>query len=374
LRFGASLGASALAATAACACAPFAAHAACANPTGGTERAFEHPRLFESAECKTNGVKVPFIAWGRISLENTTLGNLECVNLFYGYDSNETEPGGNSEKSKAYDEILQWNASGFLTSEMKEPLAKCKSTSGLETWATAERPLHGELGEAGNLNGASTERLVTTGVPGSFTGGIGTYGLGHWRGRHSTELPLGEGSRGTGTYHERPSLPWRGESEATENVRSGLEEFWLRTGIAATERAEVEAEEAAAGTPTELRTGCYPQPETERVTRHPGFGVTSEEFTALRPDPDGCVQINLIIPELGVETVFQGTVEPNVVRGTKSCLTASRAELQGTEERHGYHLESIFGPGFTANHHSESIPIKECGFAAQQFLTLRVLP
>jgi hypothetical protein len=311
------------------------------------------------------------MAWGQYSFGNGTLGNFECVVLLYGYDANETEPGGqgNSDKVKAYDEILQANSSGFITREFREPLAKCKTTAGLEVWFTDERPLHGEPATALNINGASTERLVTAGLPGEFTGGIGNYGLGKWRGRHPNAEPKGEGSTGTGTYRERSSTPWLGEAEATENA-SKATEFFLRTGVATTERAAVEAEEAAAGTPESLRTGCYPNPETEKVTLHPGFGSTGEDFTALRPDPEGCVQINIIAPEEGLEQTFQGTMEPKAVNGTRSCLTTSKAELKGTEERNGYHLESIFGPAFFTT----GVAIKECGFASQQLLTLKTLP
>jgi hypothetical protein len=143
--------------------------------------------------------------------------------------------------------------------------------------------------------------------------------------------------------------------------------FFLRTGIASTERAEVEAEEAQAGVPTELRTGCYPFPETEPARLRPGYVEESEEFTRLRPDPEGCVQVNMIAPEAGVEQTFQGTLEPRVVNGAHNCLSPSRAELRGTEERSAYHLESDFGPALA----STMAPIKECGFSALELTRLK---
>jgi hypothetical protein len=357
------LGVLAGAAAAACAWAPASTEAAC---VAQVEIPWEHPRLYAGNECKTTGVKVPFVAWGQVLLQNAVLGNIECVNLLFGYAANETEPGGNSERSKAYGQIDQWSATGFLSPAGTEPLAKCKDQQGLEVWATPERPLHVEPAVALNVNGAATERLVAIGQPHEFTGPAGTYGLGHWRGRHP---PLGEGSNGTGNYRERASLPWQGESFATEST-AHERFFFLRTGIATTERAAVEAEEAEAGIPTELRTGCYPHPTTEKVALHPGYGEPTEEFTALRADPEGCMQVNIIAPEAGVEETFQGTMEPTIVPGAHNCLTPSRAELHGTEERHGYHLESIFGPGFPTSR----IALKVCGFTSLQTLGLRFLP
>jgi hypothetical protein len=347
------------------------AQGACAG-VAETENRIKHPRLFQGAACETVNNKVPFIAWGQILLQNTTLGNLECVNMFFGYDANQTEPGGagNSERVKAYGQVDQWSATGFLTAGGTEPLAKCKSTSGLEAWATNERPLHGELADAFNINGAATERLVTTSVPGHYLGPSGTFGLGHWAGRHPTP-GSGEGSPGTGTYRERGSLPWDAESNATENA-AHEQSFFLRTGLAAspTERAEVESEEAAAGTPEELRTGCYPHPSTEAVHLHPGFNEPTEEFATLRPDPEGCVQVNIIAPEAGVEQEFEGSSEPVATNGAKNCLSPSKAELKGTEERHGYHLESIFSAGFTTT----KTAIKECGFNNVSLLRVQAAP
>jgi hypothetical protein len=366
------LGALATAGATAWAWAATSAQAAC---PASIENPVAHPRLFAGGECKTNGVKVPFFGWGRVQLQNAVLGNIECVNLLFGYGANETEPGGNSEKSKAYGQIDQWSASGFLTSEFKEPLAKCKDQQGLELWATPERPLHVEPAVALNLNGAATERLVSTGMPGFYSGGSGTYGLGHWHGRHPATEPEGEGSSGTGTYRERGSLPWRTEAEATEIAPSEPKRFFLRTGIALTEREEVEAEEAAAGTPTELRTGCYPHPDTEKVTLHPGYREPTEEFTRLRPDPEGCVQLNIIAPEAGVEETFQGTLEPRVESTSpfRPCTVATHVDLHGTEERHGYRLESIFGAGFTTSVGSLQ-GIKACGFASFENLAIELLP
>jgi hypothetical protein len=355
--------------------------------------------LFEGAECKTNGVKVPFLGWGQIQLRNTVAGITECVNLLYGYDENATEPGGsgNSEKAKAYDEILQASATGFLTPSFTAPEARCHSNTGFEAWLTPERPVQQQLINV-DLQGRVTERTIsgtervlesTEENPtermaikarfGFYTGEETPYGLGHYRGRHRNEAPIGEGSNNTGTYRERSSTPWRGEAEATEN-EAHEQPFFVRTGVALAERAEVEAEEAQAGTPAELRTGCYPHPETEKVTRIPGFGGTvgeppfqelKEEETVLRPAPEGCVEVNLIIPGLGFEQVFQGTLEPRVVDGTKSCLTPSRAELKGTEERNGYHLESIWGAGYTTT----KVAVYECGFRVPMpLLRLGLLP
>jgi hypothetical protein len=178
--------------------------------------------------------------------------------------------------------------------------------------------------------------------------------------------PGAEGSTGTGNYRERASTPWEVEARATESAER-VPIFFLRAGIARTERAEVESEEAQAGTPTELRTGCYPNPETEKVTLHPGYAESTEEFTALRPDPEGCVQVNMIAPEAGVEQTFQGTLEPMALNGAVNGLSPARVELRGTEEHSGYHLESYFGPGFAS---SRNI-FKAWGFSNQELIRIR---
>jgi hypothetical protein len=357
-----------------------------------------HPRLFQGGTCETNGVKVPFLAWGQILLRATgSFGDVECVNLFYGYDENATEPGGsgNSEKAKAYDEILQASATGFLTPSFTAPEAKCRLPNlGVEAWLTPERPVQQQLINV-DLQGRVTERTISPtervqesteenptermAIKGPFNGYTGpnlSYGLGHYRGRHRNEPPTGEGSNNTGTYRERSSTPWYGEAEATEN-EAKEQHFFVRTGVALAERAEVEAEEARAGTPTELRTGCYPHPETEKVTRIPGFGGTNfagelkEEETVLRPAPEGCVEVNLFVPEAGAELVFQGTLEPQVLNGAHNCLTPSKGELKGTEERNGYHLESVLGAGYTTT----KLAVYECGFRVPMpLLRLGLLP
>jgi hypothetical protein len=99
---------------------------------------------------------------------------------------------------------------------------------------------------------------------------------------------------GTATHREGPSLPWRQEAQGSENeARQTF--FWLKTGIAPTERQKVEEEEAAAGVPTERRTGCYHNPPTEVLVRKPGYTTSEkEEETVLRPTPRGCIGLTLV--------------------------------------------------------------------------------
>jgi hypothetical protein len=68
-----------------------------------------------------------------------------------------------------------------------------------------------------------------------------------------------------------------------------------------------------------------------------------------------------------LETLFQGTLEPKVVNCARNCLAPGKWELDGTEERTGYHLESVSGHNYTRT----VIPIKECGFANLELTQLR---
>jgi hypothetical protein len=96
----------------------------------------------------------------------------------------------------------------------------------------------------------------------------------------------------------------------------------------------------------------------------------TEEYTALRPAPEGCIAVTVIAPESGLEEVFQGTVEPVVINGVSNCQAQSRAELKGPEERNGFDLTSIFGKGFAHT----LFTLKECGFTNQQLLQVGLLP
>jgi hypothetical protein len=291
------------------------------------------------------------IDWGQIQLKNRNLGSLECINLVFGTSFNNTEPGRTGEGTesvRSYGEVLGWSGTAFANASGLEPLPRCKSSTGFVAWASAEPRPTVTAATTTNLNGAATERLVV----------IGPFG-------------------GTTSHRKPPELPWLGETVGTENTETKVKTFFAKTGVASdpTERAKVEEEEAAAGVPTERRTGCYHNPLITEAVREPGFSQVHETELALNPGPKGCINVNIIAPEVGVEIPFTGTLEPEAVNGTKNGLSPSNAQFKGgfvgteehSSERNERELVSAFGPGFTRS----ITPIKALGYLHQELLTLR---
>jgi hypothetical protein len=314
----------------------------------------EHPKLVVGGEeAKTTSAPKVVIDWGQIQLRNRALGTVECVNLTMAKNFDGTEPGGGAgtESVRAYGEVLGWSATSYTNASGLEPSTSCRFSLGLVAWLTAEPPPEVSTEVANSLEGAPTERLVIAGNFGS-----------------------------TATHRQPPSLPWLEESEGTEN-EAHVKTFFVKTGIAASasERAEVEAEEASAGVPTERRTGCYRAPAFTEILREPGFAATRETEPQHRPAPHGCVKVTLVVPQAGFEMPFEGTLEPEVVNGAKNGLAPSTGAFKGgviglqTEvpserslERNERALMSIAGPGFIKN----ISPIKEVGYLHEELLTL----
>jgi hypothetical protein len=175
------------------------------------------------------------------------------------------------------------------------------------------------------------------------------------------------------------SLPWRQEAVGEQTAESERR-FFLRTGIATTsERARVESEEAVAGVATERRTGCYHFPPFTEIVREPGFASGKETELAVKPAPRGCISVNIIAPEAGLEIPFQGTLEPEITNGTKNGLSPSHAELKGgfigsqtevpserSSERDERYLISPYGRGYAKT----GIAIKGLGALREELLQL----
>jgi hypothetical protein len=315
----------------------------------------EHPKLVVGGEeAKSPSAPKVVIDWGQIQLRNRALGSVECVNLTLAKNFDNTEPGGGegTEIIRAYGEVLGWSAASYTNASGLEPSTSCRFSLGLVAWLTAEPPPHVTTEVADSIEGAPTERLVVQGNFGS-----------------------------TATHREPPSLPWLEESEGTEN-EAHVKTFFVKTGIAAaaSERAEVEAEEAGAGVPTERRTGCYRFPPFTEIVREPGFAATRETEPLHRPAPQGCVKVTLVVPQVGFEMPFEGTLEPEVVNGTKSGLAPSSGSFKGgligpesevpserSLERNERALSSLAGPAFIKS----ITPIKEIGYLHEELLTLK---
>jgi hypothetical protein len=322
-------------------------------PSGAFASA-EHPKLIVNGEEKsTRAAKTVSIDWGQIQLKNRFLGSLECVNLVFGTNFNETEPGkagGGTESVKAYGEVLGWTGASFTNASGLEPAPHCKSSTGFVAWATPE-PAPALNTVAAKETATGTEHLF---IRGAFGGGNGTK-----------RIP--------------PSLPWRGEGEGTENAEH-VKTFWLKTGIptSPTERATVEAEEAAAGVPPAHRSGCYHEPPFTEITRQPGYVSEKETELAVKPAPQGCIKVNIVAPEAGLVTPFQGTLEPEAVNGSRNSITPSSGSFKGgfigtepgvenSSEHNERALLGSFGPGYTRS----ITPIKEIGYLNSALITTK---
>jgi hypothetical protein len=308
--------------------------------------------------------KTPVLAWGQFLLRRSILSGEEaqCVSLAFGTAFNNTEPRGageGTESVRAYGEVLGWSAAGFVnepSDNFKEAAGSmCVTRSGSTEWFTAEPPVHLSAVVAKGINGAPTERLV---IQGPF--------------------------RGSATHREPPSLPWLEESEGTENTETRAKTFFVKIGIAAhpTERTQVETEEAAAGVPTERRTGCYPFPALTEIVREPGYVKGRETELQRRPSPPGCVKVTLVAPEEGLEVPYEGSLEPEEVNGVRNGLLPSSGVFKGgsagieteggpltehSSERNERGLTSALGRGFAKS----TSPIKEVGYIHEELLTLK---
>jgi len=281
-----------------------------------------HPKAFINGEAPSKpGVHEPFIAWGTIRLKNASLGTLECVNLFFGANWNETEPEGTTEK--AYGEILEWTATGFTNKEGGALSSRCKvSTAGAEAYAAVEPPLQ------------KTKEVATV--------------------EGSEKIVIKEAKR------DVPSVPWKGEGETSEIARH--ERFLLRVGMPQVSNAS--------GTTGGGRHGeCYPGEEVTEIP-HTATSPTTEKIQI--PAPSGCVRVNTIINDealaLHLEVEFQGTqrtLDTNSSSG--NCLSPSKGEIKEAEAGT---LESAAGPGSTNSVEGEQVPLKTCGFQNEEGLTL----
>jgi hypothetical protein len=177
--------------------------------------------------------------------------------------------------------------------------------------------------------------------------------------------------------HHGRGLPLAG-TELLHGLNCGTKECAERSAEN-TEKEETKAEEAAAGVPTELRTGCYHHPQDSEIVREPGFVEARETEEQMRPAPRGCVRLDLVSSEIGMETTIQGTLEPRVLDGARNGLTPSKGELEGgcssgcseterrSSERNGRQLESPFGPVYART----QLPFKVLGFTNEELLRLR---
>jgi hypothetical protein len=90
--------------------------------------------------------------------------------------------------------------------------------------------------------------------------------------------------------------------------------------------------------------------------------------------------VNVIAPSVGIETAFVGSMEPQIINGTRNALTPSHVEFKGgfigteteipserSSERNERALIGAFGAGYTRS----ITPLKLIGYRAEELLQVK---
>jgi hypothetical protein len=270
---------------------------------------YEHPQQYRNEKKTVGGERVPQIIWSTVKLNNPTLSYIECVNLVYGVGWNETEPG--AETERAYGEVLQWTATGYLNKEYKEPSARCVVAAGVEAYAAVEPPI------------------------------VKKYEVATVEGKEKRVLK--EAKR------EPPTVPWNQEAIGEITPR-GQEIFRLKTGLV----KHGETKEETAKT-------CYPGTEvTERVHTAEEAETTEK---VLKTAPQGCIRVDIIVPAFGLEVAFQGSLTAKTINGAHNGLSPSHGTFTVSESGK---LESLLGEGTTES----LLEFKDLGFNSEELMTV----
>ncbi|HLI32774.1 MAG TPA: hypothetical protein VKU89_08565 [Solirubrobacteraceae bacterium] len=265
-------------------------------------------KIYKNNRLVEAGAQVPNVGYGQIELESTAplLTTIECVNVGFGYSENPTS--GTNPKGQ----ILVWWASGHdPTTEHPELSAKCRYVEKGETkenvlaWATAEPELVESLQEA----------LIC--INPSET-------LAECRAKeHATE----ERKVITKVSRENLTLPWNAEL-----VEEGTGNYHVKIGIPSEEGKSCEAAHLS----------------------------TSEHV------PPGCIRVQIIVPQLGLDLPFEGHNNPKAVNGLANGLSPSTWEFEGarSEEPALYYKKNREVKGYTYG------SVKILGFEGQELITV----
>jgi hypothetical protein len=86
--------------------------------------------------------------------------------------------------------------------------------------------------------------------------------------------------------------------------------------------------------------------------------------------PEGCIKVNTVVPDLGLEEILEGSLEFNYVNGFTNGLHPSTVKQPEGEADHGQlHLRSAFASTSTFTSFGESE--KNVGFGALQLITAK---
>lgn len=246
--------------------------------------AYTPPAFFSNGQALGSTPR-SFSAWGRITLQNTVLGKVNCVVLMDGSVWNAAGGRGAGE------------VGGFSTSDCEAPsaeplfelergcLREYECDEPLTVFLTAEMPLEkvARQAEICIVKTKTIEQCDAKNPEGEYT-------------ERETKLLTSEFHRGVA------SLPWK--LELTEGEREEEEDVMQKIGL---------HEYGESGTAIAHSTKCYPKE-----------GEKPASFQAL---PSGCIGIDMVIPQIPDEFVYYGTQEIFGENGVKNGLFPSRLDF-----------------------------------------------
>jgi hypothetical protein len=267
-----------------------------------------------------SAVHQPAIVWGEIKLESGAVGKIHCMNVMNlsiwnegGHGVGQYEGWGtNACKAPELEELLE--------KTYEQPIKEGKIKSPLSVFATSELPLRPEFREGEVCREESKKPSECESEAQRET----LFNL-------TTSQPAGLHRRAT-------SFPWK--LRAVTVIREEEEITILRTGV-----------------PSEGTT-CYLK---EKVVEE---GVEVERAVPWEKTPPGCVKIDVVCPQIPAEVVFYGTLEPQLLNGTRNGLSPTRIKYTNASGQ----LLSSRGEAPETYENGE---LKVDGMAAEELMTAK---
>ena len=231
------------------------------------------------SEMSATHTQYPIIANGRINLNSSVLGEIHCINTFYGYGWNEHEHNETTKPKRGFGEVVGWGTSACEAPQEEKSLEAIYHKK-ITTAVSAEMPTERELKEAVVCTTETKFKL--------------------------SECPNAserEPKNVINVVRRRvASLPWL--VELTRGERLHEPAILQRVGL---------HEYGESGTSAGHSTKCYPKE-----------GANPAVFTKV---PSGCVAVTILFPQIPLEFVFYGTQEIDALNGFGSGLNASHLEF-----------------------------------------------
>ncbi len=275
----------------------------------------------------------PTVSWGPLTLHAEGFGpaGVHCTSTSTGRLWNEYEGAETENPLRAYGVINAWGTADCTAPELLEPIEHESGTGPITVFVTGEKSLQERTREAEAC--AVSER--------------GVY-------KRLAECPPTERTHAqlvSEVNRQNTSLPWkaemiRGRTSAGESV------VLQRIGIASYGECGPGEGEASATDPVRCRaregnSRCFPASPT------------------LTEIPAGCIELNLVIPQIPIEIPLYGSVEETWRNGVGTGVDPSRLELE-----QGW-SGALLSPREPENNASFGADAKVLGEESQALLTMR---